>query len=198
MRVPGSENMTPAPPAAVLTQLRREEANAVELWLQYKGYHWNVGGPLFLELHRLFDEHAAQLVGEIDALAERLRTLGGPAPYTLEELRRAGRLEEDLALPASPSRMLDRLLASHRVIVEGLREGIRVAEAHDDPGTSDLLVGFLGAHEKMAWFLRELALGAAPLADEGVPVGPLTAGRSPTPHATAFEHPTAMPDRPVA
>jgi len=56
--------------SSVVSHLAREEANAVQLYLQYKGYHWNVAGPLFRELHLLFDEHAKTVFEMIDALAD--------------------------------------------------------------------------------------------------------------------------------
>jgi starvation-inducible DNA-binding protein len=144
-------------PSAVIVHLRREQANAVELYLQYKGYHWNVAGPLFRELHLLFDEHAGQVFEMIDALAERERMLGAPAPYTLEEIRQYATLPAERSLPGTPREMLTRLLHAHRIVIDGMHAGFRAAESAGDPGSADLFARFVQAHQKMEWFLREQA-----------------------------------------
>ncbi len=150
----------------VLSHLLREQANAVQLYLQYKGYHWNVAGPLFRELHLLFDEHAATVFGTIDALAERQRMLGAPAAYTLEDLRSASTLPAEGTLPGSTREMLARLLAAHRTIIEGMHAGFKAADVEGDPGTADLFARFVQSHQKMEWFLRELASEPPVVAEE--------------------------------
>jgi starvation-inducible DNA-binding protein len=149
-------------PSPVVPHLLREEANSVQLYLQYKGYHWNVAGPLFRELHLLFDEHAERILGTIDELAERQLILGSPAPYGLRELRHAASVPADEELPSSPREMIERLLAAHREIDSGLHEAFRVAEQAEDPGSSDLFARCLQIHEKMEWVLSELARQGPP------------------------------------
>jgi starvation-inducible DNA-binding protein len=140
----------------VLSSLRREQANAVQLYLQYKGYHWNVAGPQFRDLHLLFDEHAKEVLDTIDPLAERQRILGAPAEYSLEALRRLAVLGGETRAPESPKEMVERLLDSHRLVLRGLRSGVELATRAGDPGSADLFTRCTLAHEKMEWFLREL------------------------------------------
>ncbi|HTP56496.1 MAG TPA: DNA starvation/stationary phase protection protein [Thermoplasmata archaeon] len=179
----------------VIAHLLREEANAVQLYLQYKGYHWNVAGPWFRELHLLFDEHAAMVFAMIDPLAERQRMLGAPAPYTMGDLGSASKLPKETGLPGTTRAMVERLLVSHRTIIEGMHEGFRAAEREGDPGTADLFARFVQDHQKMEWFLRELASEAPPMPEEaGRPLIPAEKGTglpsSLTPHA-----PTHVPGR---
>ncbi|MGD1099596.1 MAG: DNA starvation/stationary phase protection protein [Thermoplasmata archaeon] len=147
----------------LIEALRREQANAVQLYLQYKGYHWNVSGPSFHDLHLLFDAHATQVFEMIDELAERQRILGAPADYTLEALRQASNLVVEEKLPSNPREMVEHLVTSHRRVIDGLKKGIEVADGRGDPGTADLFTRFLQTHEKMEWFLREILEKAAPL-----------------------------------
>lgn len=144
-------------PSPVIPHLMREQANAVELYFQYKGYHWNVAGPLFREFHLLFDEHAATIFEMIDAFAERQRMLGGAAVYALESLHRAATIPHESGLPGTTREMLERLLAAHHVVIDGMHEGFRAAEHDGDPGSADMFARYVQAHEKMEWFLRELA-----------------------------------------
>jgi starvation-inducible DNA-binding protein len=143
----------------VVAHLLREQANATLLYLQYKGYHWNVAGPQFLELHRLFDENATKILETVDELAERQRILGAAAIYGVEDLSAVSSLSPETGLPRSIREMLDRLVAAHRTIVHGLQEGYRSADMHGDPASADLFARTLQLHEKMEWFLRELYQG---------------------------------------
>ena len=150
----------------VIPHLLREQANAVQLYLQYKGYHWNVAGPQFRDLHLLFDEHATAVFETIDPLAERQRMLGAAALYTMADLSSASVLSKEAGLPPTPRGMVERLIAAHRVIIEGMHEGFKVAELEGDPGSSDLFARFVQAHEKMEWFLREIASEAPAVPEE--------------------------------
>ena len=150
----------------VLAHLAQEEANAVRLYLRYKGYHWNVGGPMFRELHLLFDEHAAIVLETVDPLAERQRMLGAAAPYISGELDAVATVPAEDGLPPTVRGMVDRLREAHRTIVDGMHDGFRAADAEGDPGTADLFARLVQAHEKMDWVLRELAAPVATLPDD--------------------------------
>jgi starvation-inducible DNA-binding protein len=174
----------------VVPHLLREQANAVQLYLQYKGYHWNIAGPLFRDLHLLFDEHATLVLDTVDPLAERQRMLGAAASYTAADLSRVATLEREPGLPSSTRVMVQRLLAAHRTIIDGMHEGFRSAEAEGDPGSADLFARFVQVHQKMEWFLRELASEPWLMGDEAgrllVPVEKATAFSSGLPsHAPA-------------
>lgn len=150
--------------------LRREQANAVALYLQYKGYHWNVAGPLFHDLHTMFDENAKLVLETVDDLAERQRILGMPAEYTLEKLRQSSNLMGEEKLPSSPKEMVERLVSSHRLVIDDLKKGFGLADRIGDPGTADLFTRVVLTHEKMEWFLRELLESPTPVL-EGMGLG---------------------------
>jgi len=161
---------------SVVEILRREQANAVQLYLQYKGYHWNVAGPLFRDLHLMFDEHAKQVFETIDDLAERQRILGMPAEYTLPALQQASTLGVEEKLPANPKEMVEHLVSSHRLVIQDLKKGFELADRLGDPGTADLLTRVVLLHEKMEWFLRELLENPSPVL-EGTGLGPVITPR---------------------
>src|SRR5919201_1708133 len=60
----------------VVQHLQRQVANAFVLYANYKHYHWQTFGPLFRDLHLLFDEFAQAVLATIDDFAERLRMIG--------------------------------------------------------------------------------------------------------------------------
>lgn len=189
--------MTRVRPSPVIPHLAREQANAVELYLQYKGYHWNVAGPWFRDLHLLFDEHAGTVFEMIDPLAERQRMLGGAAAYTLESVHRASTLPRETGLPSTTREMLERLLAAHHVIIEGMHEGFKAAEHDGDPGSADVFARFVQAHEKMEWFLRELVSEPPQIPEETTRTSPVGEKGTFTSPLAGSHPPTTFPGHPL-
>ena len=122
----------------------------------YKKHHWLVRGATFYQLHLLLDKHAGEQVALIDALAERIQTLGGVAagdPRHVAEITRIPRAPDGCEeVPA----MLSRLLEAHELILADAHDAAaRVAELGDD-GTNDLIVSeVMRTGELQAWFLTE-------------------------------------------
>jgi starvation-inducible DNA-binding protein len=131
---------------------RQEVADAL---VRVLAHHWNVTGPLFDSLHRLFEEQYQGLWTAIDELAERIRSLGHPAPGTHKLMSRLSSIKErDEVLPASA--MVRDLLDGHETTIRTCRDAAKVAEDANDEGTFDILVQRMQEHEKTAWMLRSL------------------------------------------
>ena len=148
-----SENTAESP---VVKSLRRQVANAVVLYLNYKHYHWQTFGPLFRDLHKLFDEFADEVFETLDPLAERLRMIGqDPPSHPLEmpEIASVGASSPDITTMREMVEEGDRNLL---VVIKEIREAVETAEEHGDPGTVDLLSKVVQVHEKHEWWLRDL------------------------------------------
>lgn len=139
--------------AAVVTVLRHLLADEMVLYIKSRNFHWNVVAPNFRDLHGLFEDQYEALDETIDAVAERIRSLGAPAPGTLAEFLRDARLPEAPA-SADAAGMVAALLADHEALARFLRRDIEVAEGANDHATADFLTGLLEGHEKTAWMLR--------------------------------------------
>ena len=125
------------------------------LYTKTRNYHWNVTGPHFAELHKLFETLYTSLDDGVDAVAERARALGGRAFGSLSEFAKAARLTEDPGAVPSAREMLGALLADHEAVIRTLRADVdTVNDTHGDAGTADFLTGLLEQHEKTAWMLR--------------------------------------------
>lgn len=72
-----------SPDSPVVRELRRQVANAFVLYANYKHYHWQTYGPLFRDLHKLFDRLAKDVLPTLDDLAERVRMIGQDPPAHL-------------------------------------------------------------------------------------------------------------------
>ena len=143
--------------ATVIGMLQRQVANAFALYVDYKRYHWYAYGPLFRELHLLFDDHADAVLASVDELAERVRILGGRPPATLAEIVRHATVIGSAQHSATVRAMIDQALASHDRVIAELFDGIGLAAEAGDPGTADLLTRLVQVHEKQEWFLRATA-----------------------------------------
>jgi starvation-inducible DNA-binding protein len=131
-------------------------ADTIILYHLYKKHHWLIRGHTFYQLHLLLDKHACEQLELIDALGERVQTLGGVAiadPRHVAEVTKIKRPPNGVEeVPV----MLSRLLGAHELIIGELRVAIDKTVANQDSGTNDLLVSqALRTHETQVWFLAE-------------------------------------------
>jgi starvation-inducible DNA-binding protein len=147
-----AENSLESP---VVQGLRCQVANAFVLYTNYKHYHWQTYGPLFRDLHLMFDEFAQQVLESVDQLAERVRMIGQDPPAHLIEL--ADLATVATAAPHSTMRdMIDEADRNALLVIKEVRTAARVADEHNDPGTVDLLSRFVQIYEKQEWWLRDI------------------------------------------
>ncbi len=126
------------------------------LYSLYKKHHWLMRGPTFYQLHLLLDKHASEQLPIIDAVAERIQTLGGVAvgdPRQVAEMTVIPRPPDGVEeVPA----MLSRLLEAHETILVAAHDAASRAAEMGDDGTNDLLVSeVIRTGELQAWFLAE-------------------------------------------
>jgi len=135
--------------------LNRVLADEYVLYTKTRGYHWNVVGPQFNDLHKFFEGQYEELQDIIDDVAERGRSIGVHALGSLQEMLDEKSLEEDTTKGTDSKHMLRSLLSDHEAIIRKLRVDLEKAdEKYKDMGTSDFLTGLMEKHEKMAWMLR--------------------------------------------
>src|SRR5712691_9511667 len=122
----------------------------------YKKHHWQVGGPTFYQLHLLFDKHYEEQNDLVDAIAERIQSLGGVG------IAMAPDIAETTNIPRPPKGreevpvQISRLLHAHEIILQQARAAARNAASLGDDGTNDLLVsGVIRTNELQVWFLAE-------------------------------------------
>lgn len=139
----------------VVEHLQEQLANTVVLWLNYKQYHWQTYGPLFRDLHKLFDDLADEVFETIDPIAERIRMIGQDPVSNLESIGKTCKVR----VAGQASTMRDRVQEANTnamIMIKHMREAFQVADDAPDPGTADLLARTVQIHEKHEWFLREI------------------------------------------
>ena len=126
------------------------------LYIKLRKFHWNLSGDNFMELHQLFEAQYDAIAEAIDAVAERISTLGGTAIGTTSEFAKHSQLKETPAKIPDNQGMLRELVTDHESIIKALRKFIDDTDKkYGDMGTSDFLTALIQDHEKMAWKLRK-------------------------------------------
>lgn len=145
-------------------------SNAYLLLIKTKKYHWDVVGPQFMTLHKLWEEHYQTLSLSVDEYAERIRMLGGYPVGTAAGFLQYATLTEDPGDILGATEMVARLVSDHEEIIRSLRDGIdKCAEDFHDAGNADFLTGQMEQHESMAWMLRSFIEGEPVNANGQIP-----------------------------
>ncbi len=140
---------------AIADGLSRLLADTYTLYLKTHNFHWNVTGPQFNTLHTMFEQQYMELALAVDAIAERIRALGFPAPGSYKQFAGLTRIQEEDTVPAA-SDMLKALVRDQEAVVRTAREIFPLADAAADEPTADLLTQRMQIHEKTAWMLRAM------------------------------------------
>ena len=135
--------------------LSRLLADTYTLYLKTHNFHWNVTGPMFNTLHLMFEEEYTELATAVDSIAERIRTLGYPAPGSYSEYAELSSIKETAGVPTAEE-MIKLLVEGNEAVVRTARSIFPFAEKANDESTADLLTQRMSLHEKNAWMLRSL------------------------------------------
>jgi starvation-inducible DNA-binding protein len=143
----------------IIAGLNPLAADVVTLYLKYKNYHWHVTGSHFLSYHELFDVHAAQVLGMLDILGERVRKLGGTTLKGVGQVEHLRRIKDDESAGTSALAMLQQLAEDNRSLASALRSLHDVTSGVGDHATTTLIEPMIDECEQRAWFLLATADG---------------------------------------
>ena len=140
------------------SRLPFENAQALQytLYLKTHNFHWNVTGPMFNTLHAMFMTQYTELWGAVDPIAERIRSLGHPAPGSYAQFGKLASVPDAPATPPKALEMVRILVTGHEAVARTARSLFPLADKAGDEPTADLLTQRLTVHEQTAWMLRSL------------------------------------------
>ena len=134
----------------------------------YKKHHWQVSGPTFYQLHLLFDKHFDEQSELVDAVGERIQSLGGVSiamPHDVAEMTlipRPPRGRDEVPV------QIGRLLYAHEIVLKEARTMARQAAEGGDDGTNDLLVSeVIRTNERQVWFVSQHLVDTPLIAHRG-------------------------------
>ena len=143
-----------APASELVETLNHHVAMGADLRSQVKQAHWNVVGPNFIALHKLFDELADALATQVDEFAERVRALQGVARGTVRLAAKESPLDDLDAQEIPGDDMVRLLLERYEQYSASLKEAIEASEEAEDMSTQDVFIEAQRAVDLHAYFLR--------------------------------------------
>ena len=130
-------------------------ADVFALYLKTKNFHWHLSGPHFRDYHLLLDEQADQIFAMTDAIAERIRKVGGGTIKSIGHIARLQRISDNNADYVEPEDMLAELREDSKTLAARLREAHDVCDDHKDIATASLIEVWIDETERRTWFLFE-------------------------------------------
>ena len=141
--------------AATVSALRVLTADLVIFAHMAQGFHWNVTGRDFSQLHELFANIYEDVHDSIDLAGENVVKLGGAAPYLLSEFLQIGKVNQPTSTPTEPTVMLTALLKANEEVLATLDMAFKVATAENEQGVVNFIADRIDSHKKWSWQLRE-------------------------------------------
>ena len=129
-------------------------ANLHVLYTKLHNYHWNVEGKSFFQLHAKLEELYNNTAEELDAVAERILTLGFRPAASMKEYLQLATLKEVKSEPITGEAIVKDLQKDFETLIAELRTALKIADQNDDQVTVDLFVGSIGNLEKTLWMFR--------------------------------------------
>jgi starvation-inducible DNA-binding protein len=130
-------------------------ADMFALYLKTKNFHWHMSGPHFRDYHLLLDEQGDQIFAATDAMAERVRKIGGTTLRSIGQISRLQRLLDNDADYVTPHDMLAELREDNKQLTALMRETHDICDEGNDVASASLLENWIDEAERRTWFLFE-------------------------------------------
>jgi starvation-inducible DNA-binding protein len=135
-------------------------ADMFALYLKTKNFHWHMSGPHFRDYHLLLDDQSEQILATTDAIAERVRKVGGTTLRSIGQIGRLQRVLDNDADYVAPLDMLAELRTDNMELAGRMRETHGLCDEHGDVASASLLETWIDEAEGRVWFLFEASRGA--------------------------------------
>jgi starvation-inducible DNA-binding protein len=137
----------------LIEQMKTILGTTFGLYFKAHSYHWNVEGPDFAQYHKFLGKFYESVYGNVDPIAEHIRSLDSYAPVSLSRMLELSDIEETDTVPSALT-MLSNLKNDNERYMMHLRAGIVAAEAANEPAVGNFLQDILDQHQKHGWMLR--------------------------------------------
>ncbi|MDR5897415.1 DNA starvation/stationary phase protection protein [Halomonas vilamensis] len=128
-------------------------ANYQIFYMNVRGYHWNVKGSNFFELHAKFEELYTDLLTKVDEVAERILTLGHKPVHAYTDYVKLSHIQEDKDVHDGEA-CVKGVLQGYQTLIELQRELLALAADADDEGTAAQAGDYIREQEKTVWMLN--------------------------------------------
>ncbi|NGP88791.1 Dps family protein [Fodinibius halophilus] len=125
-------------------------ANYSIFYQNTRGYHWNIKGDTFFELHQKFEELYNDLFIKIDDVAERILTLGGTPNHNYSAYITQSVIKESKQVTDGKEAVRE-ILNAYKSIIKLQREILELSDELGDEGTNALMSDYISEQEKKVW-----------------------------------------------
>jgi starvation-inducible DNA-binding protein len=122
-------------------------------YMNVRGFHWNIVGKQFYQLHEKFEEVYNGLNDMADEIAERILMLGGTPVHAFSKYIQMATLKEKENVSSADATVKE-LINDTMELLKNEREIVELASENGDEGTLGLISGYIEQHEKMLWMLN--------------------------------------------
>lgn len=130
-------------------------ADMFALYLKTKNFHWHISGRHFRDHHLLLDEQSGQILAATDAVAERVRKIGGTTLHSIGHIARLQRIADNDREYVAPRDMLVELREDNRRLTASLRSVHSLCDEYGDLASASLIENWIDEAEHRTWFLFE-------------------------------------------
>ncbi|MEL7400202.1 MAG: Dps family protein [Pseudomonadota bacterium] len=138
---------------ALAQQLNELLANYQIFYMNVRGFHWNIKGENFFELHVKFEELYNDLLLKVDEIAERVLTLGQQPAHAFSDYLEASTVKEQKNI-CNGREAVESIVDSMTLLVTRQRTLLAAASDADDEGTAALMSDYIAQQEKALWMYR--------------------------------------------
>lgn len=125
-------------------------ANLQVFYINARGFHWNITGERFFELHAKFEELYNDLLVKVDEVAERILTLGHAPVHSFTGYVAQSAVKEATNI-SNGKEAVQKILEGFQTLLLGERDILHLAQEAGDEGTASLMSDYIGQQEKMVW-----------------------------------------------
>lgn len=125
-------------------------ANYQLFYINTRGFHWNITGEKFFELHVKFEEIYNDALLKVDEIAERVRTLDQTPLHSFSAYLKQSQIKEVTGV-ADGKLAMKEILSALQIIITKEREILNLAKDADDEGTITLITDYISQQEKLVW-----------------------------------------------
>jgi starvation-inducible DNA-binding protein len=131
--------------------LKELQANAMKMYAQSHGYHWNVEGRMFKQDHAFLLEIYEDVFDSIDPYAENIRKLGAKSPFGLVQLQANSPLKINDSLDLSSEEIFRELISTNGEFIARLKDGCDIADEAREQSILNFFADRLNQHEFWQW-----------------------------------------------
>ena len=125
-------------------------ANYQVFYMNTRGFHWNITGEKFFELHAKFEELYTDALVKIDEIGERILTLGYTPLHSFSAYLGESDIREQTDV-SDGTNAVSQIVESFKILLVKERELLRLSAESDDEGTNALMSDYIREQEKLVW-----------------------------------------------